>query len=63
MTKKWAVLIEVYATTRVEVEADNAEDAEKKAYESAHVSICHQCADHIEIGELGEVYEVTEIEE
>jgi len=32
----------------VDVEADNRVDAEQKAYEVVHVSVCHQCSDCVQ---------------
>ena len=60
---KYVVTIEVYATTRVEVEADSADQAETKAFKNAHVSVCHQCSHKLDIGDLGDVLEVEELED
>lgn len=61
--KKWAVMIEVYASTLVVVEAETEEAARDAAYETAHVSVCHQCSDHLEVGDLGDVLEINEVQE
>ena len=36
-------------------EGDTAEEAESKAWEDAHVSICHQCAEEIDDPEIHEL--------
>jgi hypothetical protein len=49
---KYGVSIPIYASAYVEVEADSEEEAIEKAEESYHVSLCHQCAREVEIGEF-----------
>jgi hypothetical protein len=35
-----------------EVEADSPEEARDKAREQAYVSLCHQCAHHLDLGDF-----------
>ncbi len=39
-----------------EIEASSPEEAFDKAYKKAHVSVCHQCAEHIEDPEVCELW-------
>jgi hypothetical protein len=50
--KKWHVRIPMYADAFYEIEAENEEAAIEKAYERHSPSICHQCSQHIELGEF-----------
>jgi hypothetical protein len=47
------------ASTSVRVEADNPDDAIKKAANEVNVSICHQCADEFDLGDEWEPEVVT----
>lgn len=39
----------VHASTFIgDIEADTPEEALEKAYQKAHVSVCHQCAEYIQ---------------
>lgn len=38
-----------------EVEADTEEEAKRKAWSLAHVSLCHQCSDECEDPEVEEI--------
>lgn len=61
-TKRWRVHGTVVASTYLgEVEAETKEEAEQKAHGRAHVSVCHQCAEHISDPEVESV-EAVEVE-
>ncbi len=59
---KYYVTFEVSASASIEVEADNPDEAEQKAEEEIHVSLCHQCARNIHLGDYGDCLEVIEID-
>jgi hypothetical protein len=59
---KWVVIFQVYASTRVEVDAETADEAVTVATKKTHVSICHQCSRHLEVGDLGEILEIERVE-
>lgn len=47
----------VHASTYIgEIEADSPEQAIEKAYEQAHVSVCHQCARDIQDPEVANLW-------
>lgn len=61
---KYAVHFNVYASQVVEVEADNEEEAKEKAIDKFEpVCLCHQCSDLVDIGDDGEIVEVTNLDE
>lgn len=61
MSKKYRVLISVDATVSVVVDANSEAEAKEKAMEVAdRPSICHQCSDQVEIGDLIDVLDVVE---
>jgi hypothetical protein len=61
---KYRVWFTVYASTAVEVDAENEEEARQKAEEVVYrPSLCHQCSDELEMGDVGDIFEVEEIEE
>ena len=49
---KYTVYIVYDATEFVEVEADTAEEARDKAEELAQAHLCHQCANHLDLGDI-----------
>ena len=59
---KYSVAISVDATVHVDVEAESKEAAERAAYKAARVSICHQCSRGLDVGDLGDVLDVTELD-
>lgn len=49
---KYLVTVVFDASKTIEVEADSAEEAKDKAVETIDgVTLCHQCADCIEVGD------------
>jgi hypothetical protein len=63
--KKWLVRIPMYADALVEVEAENEAAAIERGWETHHPTICHHCAQHIEISEFDVSADATaeEVEE
>jgi len=58
---KYLVAFQVYATTWVEVEADSEEEAKEKAEQEINEpTLCHQCADEVEIDGVGDVVGIQE---
>ena len=49
---KFRVTLIVDATTSCEVEADSKEEALEKAYQKGYPSVCHQCAQELEVNGL-----------
>ncbi|KZL33185.1 MULTISPECIES: hypothetical protein [Rhodococcus] len=45
----------------IDVEADNLDDAIDKAYADAPSSLCHHCADKVEMSNDWEIYDVEEV--
>lgn len=60
--KKYGVTLIYSATKYVEVEAEDEDKALEEAYKNWHVSLCHQCAGEIDVGDCYDA-EVTEITE
>ena len=48
---KYQVYMTACASTSVEVEAENVEDAIEAAHDAVYVSLCHQCSGEVEIGD------------
>jgi len=60
---KYLVHFKLYASTMVEVEAESEEQAREKAEENFEpVCLCHQCANDVEISDVGEIVEVTNLD-
>jgi hypothetical protein len=57
---KWAVSVRYDASTTIVVEASSAEDAKEKAMQSAYVSLCHQCAKELDLGDPVEATDAWE---
>lgn len=57
---KYTVLLQSAAGTWVDVEADTPQEAAQRGEEDAHVSICHQCAGQVDVGDEWEVVEVLD---
>lgn len=51
---KYRVTFLVDATCLVEVEADSVDEAVDLAYDLADTTLCHQCSDHVETGDIVE---------
>lgn len=49
--KKWFYRQSIYADVIGYIYADTKEEAIKKAEANFHLSVCHQCSDHLEIGD------------
>lgn len=49
---KYRVHFMTAASTSVEVEADSREEAVDVAFNEVHVSLCHQCAREVDLGEF-----------
>ena len=50
--RKWVVIVSYDACRAVEVKANSEEDAKRIALDLAPgVHLCHQCSDHVDIGE------------
>lgn len=47
----WHVCITYDASVVVEVEAETEEEAKEKAFDNAHVSLCHHCAHELDLGD------------
>ncbi len=59
--KKYRVILTVDATTTVDVEANSEEEALELALEQAEMpSVCHYCAEKIDIGDIIEAIEAIE---
>jgi hypothetical protein len=50
--KRYLVTIPIFASTTIEVQTKSKIGAINKASDEAHVSVCHQCAREINIGDL-----------
>jgi hypothetical protein len=61
--KKYLVIFNVHASASAEVKAESREEAEEKAARKVHPSVCHQCARDVQIGDVGEVVDMIELEE
>ena len=62
--KKYSVQFEVYASTVVIVEAESEEQAREIALQNAYAPcLCHQCSDDVEIGDIGDITEVLELDQ
>ena len=48
---KFLVTLLYDASENVEVQADDAASAEQMAYENARASLCHHCANHLDLGD------------
>lgn len=60
--KKWSVLFLVDASVSVEVEAETKQEARELASSVVESpSICHYCSNHIDVGDIMEIAEITEI--
>jgi hypothetical protein len=60
--RRYSVIITVDASVTVEVDAENEEQAKELAMEQAsHPCICHQCSNEIDIGDLQDAIEATDI--
>ena len=57
---KCVVILEVRASTRVEVDAASVEEAEAAAFKHADVGCCFHCAKVINVAGLGNVISVSE---
>ena len=57
---KYTVVLVAGATTVVDVEANTADEAREKACEEAYVSLCHQCAHDVTVGDEWEPVQVTD---
>ena len=53
MKKQYEVTVLYDAAKSVTVEAESPDEAEDLAYDEAgsHVTLCHQCADEVEVGD------------
>ena len=60
--KTYSVLITFDASIVVKVEANSEEEAKEIAMEVADApSICHHCAQHVEVGDLLQAVEAIEV--
>lgn len=60
--RRYSVLITVDASIVVEVEATDEESAKEEAFSQAsNPSVCHHCAKQVQLGDLLEAVEVTEV--
>ncbi|AZF09522.1 hypothetical protein C4J93_1308 [Pseudomonas sp. R2-37-08W] len=60
--KTYSVLLTVDASIVVKVEAESEEEAKELAADIAEVpSICHHCSRNVQIGEILEAVEATEV--
>ena len=58
---KYRVIFTVDATCSVEVEADSEEEAKEKAWEEASApTVCHQCSNELEVGDIMDCIDVEE---
>lgn len=48
---KYSVSLSGYASKAVHVEAENPDEARVQAVEEAYVSLCHQCAHQVDVGD------------
>ena len=61
--KNWTVMLSVDATIRVSVAAETEEEAKEKALDIAsRPDICHQCSKKVEIGDVLDALEATELD-
>ena len=59
---KYQVILTIDASIDIEVEADSEEEAEQLAYEKAkRPCLCHQCSREVQLGDIMDAVEVTEI--
>ena len=60
--KTYDVIVAVYASETLRVRAENEDDAEQTAFDKlGSPTLCHSCARRIDVGDYGEVLEVTEV--
>ena len=50
--KKWTVSIPLAASATYNIDAETSEEAINKAFELGVPTLCHQCADDVEIGDF-----------
>lgn len=55
---EYSVMLEVFASTSVTVDADSVEEAMALAALEASTSICHHCSRKLNVSDVGEVLEV-----
>lgn len=55
---EYSVMLEVFASTSVTVDADSVEEAMDLAALEASASICHHCSRKLNVSDVGEVLEV-----
>jgi hypothetical protein len=61
---KYHVTFIVDATTYVQVEADNEEQAKEKAWEQVdHPCLCYQCSNDLEVGDIVELHSCEVMED
>jgi hypothetical protein len=49
---KYRVAFHATASASVEVEAESEEEAREEAYNELYVSLCHQCARQVDLGDF-----------
>ncbi len=60
--KRYSVCIQVYSSMFIEVEAENADEAKDLAENQAsEPGLCWQCSDVLQVDSVGDVLEVTEL--
>lgn len=50
--KKFRIILLYDASELVEVEAETEEEAIDKAHQQAMACLCHQCANHLSLGDI-----------
>ena len=60
--RRYSVMYTVHASTTVQVAAESAEEAIALSNSMVHASVCHHCADIVQIDDIGDVVEVIDVE-
>jgi hypothetical protein len=60
VSNKYTVHFTTVASTTVQVEADDPDEAIDRAYNEVYVSLCHQCAHEMDLGGEWEAEAVTD---
>ncbi len=60
--KKWSIAIPWHCTVFIEVEAETEKEAIEKGECRVYPTLCHQCTDHVELGESNSDIESDAVE-